>query len=350
MTTVITRYFESAAQARLVRTEMVRQNRFPARIVRVFEAADGLTETLTAADVDRNAAQTYEKHVAKGGAVVMVRAGYKPLGVAKIARTLMAEMGAQDLGNIQQEVAISDGVPVRSSVLLDHPLMLSRERDPYSSDYHMANWPIPLISRRKPFDDAVIPRHGRMASWPFPLISRRQPYTKSMIDPPHKRMADFPIPLLSDRKPSDKMAISRHGRMANFPIPLISKRKPYTGSLIPRHGRMATVPFPLLMNGKTGTHTLMPNGPRMANFPIPLLSGRKPFTGSIVGKHSRMANFPMPLLSGRKPYDEMAIPRHGRMADRLLPLVIKHADSAQKGSSNGFSLSKFFGLPTLIRR
>jgi hypothetical protein len=60
-------------------------------------------------------------------------------------------------------------------------------------------------------------------------------------------MANFPIPLLSDRKPMDASIIPRHARMANFPIPLISKRKPFTGSVVPRHGRMADAILPLVI-------------------------------------------------------------------------------------------------------
>ncbi len=349
MTQVITRYFESADQAREVKFELVRRRRFSLRIVRLFDQTDGLVEALTAAHVMPETAATYHRYLAGGGAVMMVLAGYKPLNVARTAREVMAQMGAADLGDLVEEVSVKDEPRPTFSVLQDHPYMLSRPKGPDNPNYHMADWPIPLISRRKPNSNSAFPRHARMANFPIPLTVRREPYTGSIF-PRHARMANFPIPLLSNRKPYTGSIFSRHARMANFPIPLISRRKPYTGSIIARHARMANWPFPHLINGKTGTNSLMPGAPRMANFPIPLLSGRKPYTGSIVPRHGRMANFPIGLISRRKPYTGSIIPRHGRMADAILPLVIKRGGDASSQDDEGFSFSKFLGLPTLARR
>ncbi|MEM7641470.1 MAG: PucR family transcriptional regulator [Pseudomonadota bacterium] len=349
MTTVITRYFDNAEQAVSVRRELVNQRRFPLNILRVYDDPDGLADRLIAADVPPEAAREYQSRMADGGAVLMVRARYKPLGGAGIAREVMAEMGAADLGDLPQEAVIKDVEKPGLSILTDHPHFLLRRRDPSSTNYHMADWPIPLISRRRPFNRSLLSSpHARMADWPIPLLSDRQPYSE-MSFPRHKRMADWPIPLLSDRKPYDKSIFPRHARMANFPIPLISRRTPYTGSIFPRHMRMANWPFPLLINRKSNKDVLMPHGRRMADFPIPLLSDREPFTGSIFPRHARMANFPIPLLSRRKPYTGSAIPRHGRMADMILPLVIRRERDA-RGDRGGFSFSKLLGLPTIIRR
>ncbi len=349
MTHIITRYFDSVEQALDVRRELMVEEWFPARIMSLYESADGLTEKLTAQKVAHATAKAYENCLRSGGAVLLVRAGYKPLGVAKITRRVTAEMGAVDMGGVVEEVFIKDELPKYSSVLAGQPLMLTRPKDPYKTNYHMADWPIPLISRRKPFNLSLLPPHGRMASFPFPLISRRQPYTESMI-PRHGRMADFPIPLISKRQPKDAFAFPRHARMADFPIPLISRRKPYTGTLIGRHTRMANWPFPHLINGKTGTNSLIPGGPRMANFPIPLISKREPMDASLFPRHARMANFPIPLISKRQPKDQFAFPRHARMADKILPLVIRRSDEDKARDSKGFSLSRMLGLPTIIRR
>ncbi|WP_299498486.1 PucR family transcriptional regulator [uncultured Roseobacter sp.] len=349
MTQVITRYFDSVEQARLVRQELVYRRRFNQKILRLYEDAKGAADALVAADVAAETAEAYQKRLAKGGAVLMVRAGFKPLSVAQTARNVTAAMGAVDLGDLVEEVYVKDALKPSLSILQDHPLMFTRPRDPYATNFHMADWPIPLISRRKPFAEMLFPPHARMADFPIPLISRRKPYTGSAIQP-HARMANFPIPLISRREPFTGSIFPRHARMANFPIPLISRRKPYTGSLIPRHQRMANWPFPHLINGKTGTNSLIPGGPRMANFPISLLSGRKPFDKSIFKRHARMASFPISLISRRKPFTGSMFPRHARMADVLLPLVIKHGDGAPRNANKGFSFSKFFGLPTLIKR
>lgn len=348
MTKIITRSFETATQAHAVRSELIHRQRFSPRIIELYDAADGLTDHLSAAHVDGNAARAYAKQVDKGGAVVLVRAGHKPLCVAQTTREVTAAMGALDLGNIVEEVEVKDeGVPT-NSILRDHPLMLTRVRDPLSTNYYMANWPIPLISRRKPFREMLFEPHARMADWPFGLLSKRKPFTGSIFAK-HARMANFPIGLISHRKPFTGSIFARHARMANFPIPLISRRKPFTGTIVGRHTRMASVPFPLLINGKS-ENSLIPGGPRMANFPISLISHRKPFTGSIFGRHARMANFPIGLISHRKPYTGSIVSKHGRMADMFLPLTVKHADDKDGGGAQGFSLSKTFGMPTVIRR
>ncbi len=349
MTQVITRYFDSATQAHSVRHELLQRMRFPLSILRLYEKADGLTEKLTAAHVEPKTAKAYEKRLAKGGAVMMVFAGHKPLAVAKTTRQVTADMGAVDMGGLVEEVFVKDELKQSFRVLRDDAHMMTRRRDPHSTTFHMADWPIALISRRKPFSGTVIPPHGRMASFPISLISGRKPFTGSIFAR-HGRMASFPISLISKRKPFAGSMISRHGRMANFPISLISPRKPYVGSLIGRHTRMANWPFPHLINGQPGTNALMPGGPRMAAFPISLLSGRKPFDKSIFGRHARMANFPISLTNRRKPFTGSVFPRHARMADFLLPLVTKHSDGEVRKGAKGFSFSRLLGQATLIRR
>ncbi|QBF30253.1 PucR family transcriptional regulator [Thalassococcus sp. S3] len=346
MTKVITRYFETETRAYEVERELL-SKRFPRNILRVYTQVEGLADTLTDANVTPETAEAYAWRVASGGAVVMVRAGIKPLGVAKTAREVMAEMGAADLGNLTEEVFVKDDPTSRTSVLSDHPLFLTRVKDPSRTNFYMADWPIPLISRRKPNTDSLIPRHARMANWPIPLIARIKPRDEFAF-PRHARMADILLPLTIRREPSDNFVFPRHARMANWPIPLISKRKPYTGSLIGRHTRMANWPFPHLINGKTGSNSLMPGGPRMAAFPLDLLSDRKPSDKFAFPRHARMADLILPLISRRKPFTGSIFPKHARMADILLPLVLKPKPSSKDDNRPWFS--RMLGLPTLVRR
>lgn len=344
MTNIVTRCFDSTAKAKRAISELVVYHRFQNKIIHLFDTSHDLVPKLTGMNVEATTAATYATHVANGGAVVLIKAGSKPLGVAATARRILNEMGALELGDITQEVFVEDPFQPSSSVLSDHPLFLTLPKDPYSNNHHMANWPIPLISRRKPFRESIISPHGHMANFPIPLMNRRKPFTGSIF-PRHARMANMILPLLSKRKPFTGSIFSRHARMASFPIGLISKRKPFTGSLIPRHGYMAGWIFPHLLTGRTGENALMPGGPRMANFPISLLSGRKPFTASIFGRHARMASFPIPLLSRRKPFTGSAFERHARMAEFPWPLVLSTRDSGKR-----FSFSKFLGLPTVLSR
>jgi hypothetical protein len=317
----------------------------PRAIIRIYDTPKGLAETLEQADVLPETAKAYADRMSSGGAVLMVRGKYKPLGVAKITRNVAAEKGAVDMGDLNQDVFVKDDRGRGLSILGDHPHILMRQKDPLKPTHHMADWPIPLISRRKPYDAMAIKRHGRMANWPIPLISHRKPYDKFAF-PRHARMANWPIPLISHRKPYDKFAFPRHARMANWPIPLISHRKPYDKFAFPRHARMANWPFPLLIDGEQGTNAIIPGAPHQADYPIPLLSDRKPYDGSIIPRHARMANWPIPLISRRKPFTGSIIRKHAHMANMILPLVIRR--DAEGG--HGWSFSKMLGLPTIKRR
>ncbi|WP_299965866.1 PucR family transcriptional regulator [uncultured Roseobacter sp.] len=348
MTNVITRYFEDATVASRVKRSLEIEG-FPRADLYVLSDAGKVVDALTKEQVEKKTATAYADRLKKGGAVLLARATYKPLGAARMTRELTAQEGAADMGDLTEEVFVKDRPGSGGgSVLTNHPRFLTpAPRDPESDTYHMADWPIPLISRRKPFDLFAFPRHARMANFILPLISRRKP-KDNFAFPRHARMAKFPIPLLSKRKPYDRFAFPRHARMANLILPLISRRKPYDGTLIGRHTRMANWPFPLLINGKTGTNALIPGGPRMANFPIPLLSDRKPTDKFAFPRHARMAKLILPLISRRKPFTGSLFQRHARMADVFLPLVIPHGASPRK--NKGFSFSGLLRIPTLIRR
>lgn len=344
MTTILTRYFESADQAESAKRELMYTHRVSPAIIRIFNDPKGLTDALTKADVVPDTAKTYSSRMKSGGAVLMVRGKYKPLGVTKIARQVAEAKGAVDLGDINQEVFVKDERGRGLSILPDHGHIFLRPRDPDQTNYHMADWPLPLISRRKPFNETAIPRHGRMANWPIPLLSTRKPYTGSIF-PRHARMANFPIRLISKRKPFTGSIFPRHARMANFPLPLISRRKPWDRFAFPRHMRMANWPFPHLINGEEHTNAIIPDSPHMANFPIGLLSDRKPYDGSIFPKHARMAKFPIGLISKRKPITASVFSRHARMADLILPLVTRRVEDG--GEARSFS--KLLGWPTIKR-
>lgn len=344
MTKLITRYFESADRARTAKKDLVFVKQFSDRIVHLYDSAEAFAKRRADFTLDAATADAYATRLATGGAVLLVQAGYRPLMAAQITRDVMHELGAADLIELVEEVQIKDDLTVAPSIYRDHRFMLSRRREPGDTNFFMANWPIPLISRRKPFTYSLVDPHARMADVFWPLVVKGKPFTFSLFDD-HQRMANFPIGLISKRKPFDGFAFPRHARMANMILPLLSKRKPYTGSIIDRHARMANWPFPHLINGTPGKNALMPGAPRMANFPISLLSKRKPYDASVFARHARMANFPIGLLSKRKPITASIFPRHARMANFPLPLVIRSSSG-----SSGFWLSRMFGIPTLVRR
>ena len=126
MTTVISRLYENEAAARAVETRL-RYKMLPRNAFRVYADADDteLLERLDAAGVDKATAQTYAKRVSGGNALVVVRATYKPLGAARIAREALAETNSIDLGDAIQETRVKDGPDASPSVMKDHPRFLT---------------------------------------------------------------------------------------------------------------------------------------------------------------------------------------------------------------------------------
>lgn len=348
MTKIISRVFPTKAKAQDAVFDLIDRQRFSPHIVQYHDDAAGLADLLQAEHVAADTAKAYQDKVASGGAVVLVKAGYRPLSVAQKARDTLAFYGPTDIGGMTQEVQIESRPEYGRSTLPHHPKMLTRSRSQFNTNYHMANWPLELISRRKPWNPSpFFDRHQRFADFPIGLLSGRKPFTGSVFRP-HARMANFPIPLISRRKPITASIFPRHARMANFPINLISRRKPKDRTVIGRHTRMARWPFPLLINGTPGMNSLVPGAPRMANFPIPLTNDRKPFAGSIFPRHARMANMFLPLTNRRKPYSKMIFDPHSRMANIILPLVIRTGQARSPQGGNSFS--KWLRMPTIISR
>ncbi|GAB5512235.1 MAG: hypothetical protein Rhims3KO_36360 [Hyphomicrobiales bacterium] len=338
MTQVITRYFESAEKAFSAKRSL-QFERFPRTALRIFTETDGLVEELTAQNVDEAAAKAYAKRLGKGGAVLLANATYKPLGAAKLVRQVTADIGAVDMGDVVEEVYVKDRPGQTVNILNDHPLFLTRARDESPTGYYMADWPIPLISRRKPGDAFAFPRHSRMASWPIGLLlpgsTRYGRFPFDFLIPGHKHQADKPIGLLLSGK-------RRFGRfpfgllvpgnkfMAKFPIAHLVPGHKFMAKfpfahLVPGHPRMANWPFPLLINGKQGTNSLVPGHKFMAKFPIAhLVPGHKymakfPFAHIVPG-HKFMAKFPIAhLVPGHKfmakfPFAHL-VPGHKYMAN-----------------------------------
>ena len=93
MTTVITRLFADEPAARQA-VRKLRLEGFPADAVSLVSGADAAAE-LEAAKADDSAVKAYAPRIANGAAAVVVRATYKPLGAAKIARTVLDGEGPE---------------------------------------------------------------------------------------------------------------------------------------------------------------------------------------------------------------------------------------------------------------
>mgnify|MGYP001801433698 FL=1 len=264
MAKVITRFFDDLDALESVSTKLVTQKKLPRHIVRAYDDADGLVEALTAKGVAPSTAKAYHDRMGKGGAVLMVLADYTPLGVARITRETLAESGAADIGGISEEATIAYVPGKERSVLRGSPLMLSRRLDQDSTNYFMADRPIPHLIEKGPGPDPIIPPHGRMASWPIGLLLpgsiRFGRFPFDLLVPGHKFMANFPFGhIVPGHKFMAKFPFAHivpgHKFMAKFPFGhIVPGHKFYAnfpiGHLVPGHRRMANWPFPLLMNGK----------------------------------------------------------------------------------------------------
>ena len=359
MTIVITRYFESADQADAVKDELLYRKRFPRRIMNVYTKAESLAGYVRSGWIAEDTANAYAERLAQGGAVMVVEAGYRPLGVAKITRQVTAAMGAADMGGLGEEMRVKDSAATKLSVSNSHPLMLSRQIDGSRKHSYMADWPLPLISRRKPFRGSLIGRNAYMADKPIQLLSDRKPYTETIYLNKHPRMADWPIGLLVPRTkkyygrfPFGHL-IPGHRYQARFPFAHIVPGHKFMakfpfGHLVPGHARMARWPFPLLINGKQGENALLPGKGYQARFPVDHLvpgnaymakfpfghivpghryQAKFPF-GHIVPGHRYMARFPFGhIVPGHKfmakfPFAHI-VPGHKHMAAFPLPLITR---------------------------
>jgi hypothetical protein len=319
MTTVISRYFDSSASAQAVQEELIFAHRFPRGIMRVYTSPEGLDALTAGARMAAETAAAYKAKMASdGGVVLVVDADYRPLGVAKITRRVTAKMGAVDMGDLLQEVTAPSKPKATLSIIAGHPFMMTRRLSSRNTRFHMANWPIPLITRRGPIKSpSIIKPHGRMADFPLPLISRRKPYSDMIYVNRHQRMADKPIALLVPGRTTfyaDKPIahlLPGHKYQAQFPFDhLIPGHKFQAGwpikHLVPGHARMARWPFPLLIDEKPGANSLVPGHKYMARFPFDhLIPGHKFQAGvpiaHLIPGHKYMAKFPFAhIVPGHK--------------------------------------------------
>ena len=171
MPIAITRFFDEPEELASASRELVYQKKLPRNIVRAYQSSEGMVASLTTAGVAPQTAEAYDERMAQGGAVLLVVADYTPLGVARITRETLAKYGTADLGNIPEEATIKFAPRQRTSVLSGGPMMLTRMRDPSSTNYYMANWPIPHLTKSggvRPIP--LVSSNDRMASWPIGLL------------------------------------------------------------------------------------------------------------------------------------------------------------------------------------
>jgi hypothetical protein len=212
MTTIITRLFEDENTARYV-AERVLFIGVPSRAISVISKdsapdAKALKSKLAGAKVHEGAIDAYAKHIAKGNALVVVRATYKPLTAATKVRDLMKKRETIDVANVVNDYYVADGPQKTPSILNEHPLFLTvrMDRSGYEGGPVTRGLGIRLLSERKERSSAK--RGGGFMSrafWPMPLLTSK-PRKSSVIKGGRPMSRSFwPMALLSSNKRSNSV-------------------------------------------------------------------------------------------------------------------------------------------------
>ena len=206
MTTIITRLYADRRAARAVQKKLLKE-KFREADVALISAKEGedkgaLEERLRKADVHRNAAPVYAERIAGGGAAVVVRADYRPLGARRIAREVLADSAAVDAGAAPEEHEVKTPPPDPRpfpSVLTDHPLFFRLDNDPGTGrepPTFSQLFGIPALTSWRPSQRPLTDKPGPIL--PFKTIDDR-PRKKSVIED-HPRFSDrFGVPTIKHR-------------------------------------------------------------------------------------------------------------------------------------------------------
>ena len=210
MTQVISRLFDNEKIAQGV-VDRLRFEGIPPSAMRLVtaesdETPDAIADRLGKYDVAPDAATLYAKHMADGKAAVVVHASYKPLGAAKLTRSVMNKNDPINLGDLTEETFIPDRPSHAPSILDSHPLFLSTRIDqrPFSSGGPISRGLGPqLLLKSRPRNSAI--RGGKFMSrgfWPMPLVKTDRNATSAIRGGKYMSKAFWPMPLLSRKKRS----------------------------------------------------------------------------------------------------------------------------------------------------
>lgn len=232
MATVISRFLEDEARAKKLERTLANA-RFPRGDVKVLtkedkETAKALTARMTKLGIEEDTAKAYAKKLSDGGAVLCIRAGYKPLTAKTIALDILDKAGIEEMGGVDEAVWVRDTPSKSQSILADHPLFFTRVPDPSNRKGPVSTAVgLRLISRRKPGKRSVMSSGRRMSRffWPGPLLSSRR-MTRSTLSKqgPISNRFDW-APLLSKKKRD--LSVIRGGGLVlsgSLGIPTIIRR------------------------------------------------------------------------------------------------------------------------------
>ncbi|MEM7470090.1 MAG: hypothetical protein AAF340_01975 [Pseudomonadota bacterium] len=147
---------------------------FPKSERQIIAHGDKVETALTRAKVHSSAVAPYASLIAKGHAVLVVRANYKPLGAARIAREILAKFDTVDAGAATQEYTTSWEPERAPSVMKDHPLFLTL---PGMATPGLISKSFGMRLTKPHKSKRTLTTHGKPMSrmfWPMKLISTKE--------------------------------------------------------------------------------------------------------------------------------------------------------------------------------
>lgn len=197
MTTLITRVFPNASDAQRAVNSMSFFG-MPNRNMTILSGGDDAADRLAKAGVDDSAVAAYAKALAAGQTALVIKATYKPLGAAKMAREVLGRHDdTADMGNVVEERKLPWEPDHAPSVLKDHPHMMTVPGLPVPGNLSEA-FGIPTLktgARRK-----KLTSHDRRMSrafWPMPLLKTNRNATSAKGRRGAASRMFWPMPLLS---------------------------------------------------------------------------------------------------------------------------------------------------------
>lgn len=181
MTTIITRLYPDLATAQAVSAALTARGHDAATIEVITSRGDGSVEDrLQAARVQAASAAAYAPGIAKGGALLVVRAPFAPMGTARDAIRVVNRTPALNVGLEDEDVYIREQprVDIAGKVLPGTTFFMS---NPYRSSTHGHIFGKNPIIESRPRTSAI--RGGAYMSkmfWPMKLVSEPKERTSAI--------------------------------------------------------------------------------------------------------------------------------------------------------------------------
>ncbi len=174
MTTIITRLYADSKTAQSVASALLEAGHATGNIDIIAKGEAGtLAARLKAARVTAQAAAAYASHIESGASLLVVRAGFNPVGAARHAIRTCNKFASINVGLASEDVYLREHAAPRLSgtVQTDHPYYMSNPYRRMTHSHILGSNPI-IASR--PRTSAI--RGGAYMSkmfWPMKLISTK---------------------------------------------------------------------------------------------------------------------------------------------------------------------------------